>query len=101
MLIVPMAAPAPVPIFSWFDYVTVDAQRRRVYAAHAGSEALLIVNADSGLVLGQVDVGPVHGVAVDPVTGHVFTGNGGARTVSEVDPVAMKVLSSADVDGIV
>jgi DNA-binding beta-propeller fold protein YncE len=90
-----------VPIISGFDYVTVDAQRRRVYAAHSGSQALLIVNADSGQVLGQVRVGPLHGVAVDPATGHVYTGDGDARTVSEIDPVAMKVLRSADVDGIV
>jgi len=101
MPIVPVAPPQPVPIISGFDYVTVDAERRRVYAAHGGSQALLIVNADSGAVIGQVRVGPLHGVAVDPATGHVFTGDGDARTVSEIDPVAMKVLNSADVDGIV
>ena len=100
MPIVPVAPPQPVPIISGFDYVTVDAERRRVYAAHSGSQALLIVTADSGEVLGQVRVGPLRGVAVDPVTGHVFTGDGDARTVSEVDPVAMKVLGSADVDGV-
>src|SRR5271165_276569 len=99
MFIAPVAPPAPVPIYSGFDYVTVDAQRRRVYAAHEGSQALLIVNADNGQVLGQVRVGPLHGVAVDPATGHVFTGNGTDRSVSEVDPVAMKVLDTADVDG--
>lgn len=101
MPLVPVAPPQPVPIYSGFDYVTVDAQRHRVYAAHEGSQALLIVNADNGNVLGQVRVGPLHGVAVDPVTGHVFTGDGEHRTVSEVDPVAMKVLGSADVDGLV
>ena len=42
--------PQPVPVFSGFDYVTIDAQRRRVYAAHGGSKALLIVDADSGKV---------------------------------------------------
>jgi DNA-binding beta-propeller fold protein YncE len=101
MLITPVAPPAPVPIFSGFDYVTVDAQRRRVYAAHEGSQALLIVNADTSQVLGQVRIGPVHGVAVDPVTGHVFTGNGDARSISEVDPVGMKELRSVDVDGLI
>jgi DNA-binding beta-propeller fold protein YncE len=99
MFFAAVAPPAPVPVYSGFDYVTVDAQRRRVYAAHTGSRALLIVNADSGEVLGQVRVGPMHGVAVDPATGHVFTGDGEARTVSEVDPVTMKVVASADVDG--
>ena len=63
-----VAPPQPVPIYSGFDYLTVDAQRRRVYAAHTESNALLIVDADSGNVLGQVKVGNLHGVAVDPAS---------------------------------
>jgi DNA-binding beta-propeller fold protein YncE len=100
MHLVPATPPAHVQIFSGFDYVTTDAARRRVYAAHTGSDALLIVNADSGAVISQVDVGgPMHGVAVDPATGRVFTGDGLARSVSEVDPVSGNVLGSADVQG--
>jgi hypothetical protein len=97
-MLTPAAPPQAVPVFSGFDYVTVDAQRRRVYAAHGGSQRLLIVDADSGKVVGQVRVGPVHGVAVDPANGHVFTG-GGDGAVSEVDPVALKVVNKADVGG--
>ena len=97
-VLIPATPPQAVPVYSGFDYVTVDAQRRRVYAAHAGSQRLLIVDADSGKVLGQVRVGAVHGVAFDPVTGHVFTG-GGDNLVSEVDPVALKVLNHVDVGG--
>lgn len=100
MHLVPVTPPAHVQVFSGFDYVTTDAARHRVYAAHTGSDALLIVNSDSGAVLNQVDVGgPVHGVAVDPSTGHVFTGDGLARSVSEVDPVAGTVSGSVDVPG--
>jgi len=44
-------------------------------------------------------VGPMHGVAVDPQTGHVYTGNGLARSISEVDPVSLNVLRTANVDG--
>jgi hypothetical protein len=91
--------PQPVAIYGGFDYMTIDPVRRRVYAAHTGSRALLVVDADTGKVIGQVRVGPLHGVAVDPVTGHVFTGDGDARTISEVDPVAMKVVRTVDVDG--
>jgi DNA-binding beta-propeller fold protein YncE len=94
-----VAPPEPVPIFSGFDYVTVDSVRRRVYAAHTASQTLLVVDADSGKVLGQVRVGPMHGVAVDPATGHVFTGNGTDRSVSEIDPETLKVLRTADVPG--
>jgi DNA-binding beta-propeller fold protein YncE len=96
---VPSLPPQQVPVFGGFDYMTVDATRRRVYAAHTGSRALLIVDADSGKVVGQVRVGPMHGVAVDPETGHVFTGNGEDDSVSEVDPVALKVLRTVDVGG--
>jgi len=99
MPIVPFAPPQTVPIFSGFDYVTVDAARRRVYAAHTGSQALLVVDADTGKVVTQVRVGPLHGVAVEPKSGHVFTGDGDARTVSEVDPVASSVVRSVDVPG--
>ena len=93
-VLTPAAPPQAVPVYSGFDYVTVDAQRRRVYAAHSGSRALLIVDADSGTVVGQVRVGETHGVAVDPVSGHVFVGDD--EQVSEIDPVALKVLNHVD-----
>jgi len=99
MPFVPFAPPEPVPIYSGFDYVTVDALRRRVYAAHTASQALTIVDADTGKVTGQVRVGPVHGVAVDPVTGHVYTGNGADDSISEIDPVAKTVLRTTPVAG--
>jgi glutamine cyclotransferase len=99
MPIVPVAPPQHVPVYSGFDYVTVDAAHRRVYAAHTGSRALLVVDADTGAIVGQVRVGPMHGVAYDPETGHVFTGNGDDKTVSESDPQTLKVLRSVDVDG--
>src|SRR5271166_4252344 len=100
MPLLPAAPPQPVPVFSGFDYVTADAQRRRIYAAHGGSSALLIVDADGGTIVGQVRVGPLHGVAVNPADGHVFTANGLARSVSEVDPVTLKVVRSVDLPAI-
>ena len=89
--------PHQVRIISHFDYVAVDAQRRRLYAAHTGSEALLVVNADTGAVIGQVETGAVHGIAVNSATGHVYTGDGETGTVSEVDPKAMTVVNSVDI----
>jgi YVTN family beta-propeller protein len=91
--------PHTVPVVGRFDYVTTDPARGRVYAAHTGSEALLIVNAKTGQVLGQVQVGPIHGVAVDPADGSVYTGNGTDQTVAKVDPVAKKVIASVNVPG--
>jgi DNA-binding beta-propeller fold protein YncE len=97
--IAPAAPPIAIRAYGGFDYVTVDAKRRRVYAAHTSSKRLLVLDADTGKVLGQVDVGPMHGVAVDPVTGDVFTGDGTDDKVSKVDPVAMKVIAEASVPG--
>jgi DNA-binding beta-propeller fold protein YncE len=99
MSLVPALPPEAVPIISGFDYVTVDSARKRVYAAHTGSQALLIADAETGAVIGQIRVGPLHGVAVDPASGHVYTGDGDGRTVSESDPVSKTVLRSVDVDG--
>lgn len=97
-----VAAPAQhVPVFSGFDYVAVDETRHRVVAAHTRSNRLLIVDATSGTVAAQVDVGPLHGVAFDPSTGNVFTGNGTDNTLSVVDSVSHKVLASVSVPGAV
>jgi DNA-binding beta-propeller fold protein YncE len=93
------APPQRVPVFSGFDYVTVDEARHRAYAAHTRSDRLVIVDAASGKVLAQVDVGPMHGVAVDPNTGVVFTGDGTDRAISKVDPATAKVVGSVDVPG--
>jgi hypothetical protein len=98
-MLLPISPPQHVPVFSGFDYVTVDAQRRRVYAAHSGSHALLVVDADSGKVVGQVRVGPMAGSTVNPANGHVYTGNGDGASVSEVDPVSLTILRSVDTSG--
>jgi DNA-binding beta-propeller fold protein YncE len=99
MPIVPVTQAQPVNPGGGFDYVTVDSTRRKVYAAHGGGGGLLVADADTGNVLGIVPVGDMAGSAVDPATGHVFTGNGDSKSVSEVDPVAMTVLRTVIVDG--
>ena len=93
------APPQRVQVFSGFDYVTVDEARHRAYAAHSASQRLLIVDTTSGKVAGQVDVGPMHGVAVEPSTGMVFTGNGTDQSLSKVNPVTMKVVANVTVPG--
>jgi DNA-binding beta-propeller fold protein YncE len=99
MPLIPMAPPATVPLSGGFDYVTVDAVHRRVYAAHTGASTLLIVDADTGAVLHQIRVGPMHGVAYNAAGTKVYTGDGDAKTVSESDPATFRVLRTAAVDG--
>jgi len=97
--IVPAMPPQTLTTKGGFDYVTVDAVRRRVYATHGGAGNLLIVDADTGKVVGEVHVGRAAGVAVDAATGHVYTGDGDDKAVSEVDPVTLKELRRVAVDG--
>lgn len=100
--IVPYTHPRPVPNVlhgRGFDYITVDAKRRRVYAAHGGNQALVVADADTGDVLGQVRVGHVAGVAVNEATGDVYTGDGRNEAVSEIDPKTMKEVHRVSVQG--
>ncbi len=99
MSLVPMTPPMPVPLTGGFDYVTVDAAHRRVYAAHTGAATLLIVDADTGAIVRQIKVGPMHGVAYSADGTKVYTGNGDSKTVSESDPKTFAVLRTASVAG--
>jgi hypothetical protein len=101
VLILPFAPAQPVTTSGGhgFDYITVDAARRRAYAAHPGNSSLLIVNADTGKVLGQVRVGDMAGVAVNEATGDVYTGDGDSEAISEVNPVTMKEVHRVSLPG--
>jgi outer membrane protein assembly factor BamB len=101
MPIVPFTPPVSVTPAGGFDYVTVDAVNRRVYAAHGGASTLLVVDADTGKVIGQVKVGAMAGLAIDPASGHVFTGDGDDKALSEVDPVSLTEVHRVAVDGLV
>ncbi len=101
MPLLPIAPPQTVAGSGGFDYVTVDAVHRRVYAAHGGAASLLIVNADSGAILAQVHVGPMAGSAPNLQTGNVYTGDGRADAVSEVDPAALREVRRVSVAGAV
>ena len=99
MPIVPATVAQPVNPGGGFDYVAVDGARRRVYAAHGGAGGLLIADADTGNVIGIVSVGDMAGVAVNPANGHIFTGNGDNRSVSEVDPETQQILRTVPTSG--
>jgi hypothetical protein len=97
MPLAPALPPHQVQIISHWDFMAIDAERRRVYGAHTGSHTLAVVNADTGAVLGQVETGEVQGVAVNHANGHVYTGDGESGSVSEVDPKTMRVVNSVDI----
>jgi DNA-binding beta-propeller fold protein YncE len=91
MPFVPVGVPEPLRIAGPFAALTIDAVRRRVFAA--GVRTLAIVDADTGKLVATIRLGGVLSLAVEPLGGHVFAGTGDGR-ISEVDPDRKVVVRS-------
>jgi len=77
---------------SW-DYLTVDAEARRLYVPR--STRVLVLDADSGAKVGEIaDTAGVHGVALAPESGKGFTSNGRADTVTVFDLKTLAVVKT-------
>jgi DNA-binding beta-propeller fold protein YncE len=67
-----------------WDYLTVDADARRVYISRATH--VIVLDADSGKQVGDItDTPGVHGIALAPELGRGFVSNGQEGTVSIFD----------------
>jgi DNA-binding beta-propeller fold protein YncE len=74
-----------------FDYLTVDADARRLYVSHGTQVEVLDI--DSGVIAGQIPNTPgVHGIAVAPELGRGFVSNGHASTVTMFDLKTLKTI---------
>jgi YVTN family beta-propeller protein len=94
--LVPVAPAVRMPVAGGFGAVAIDAPRRRVYAAHAND--LIVIDADTRTLLATIPAGSPRGVAVDPLSGNVFTGSADG-TIAERDPRHGTVVRSLQVDG--
>src|SRR5215471_7980349 len=84
----------PVPGSGSWDYVTVDADGRRVYLSHGTQVDVL--DADSGELKGTIpDTPGVHGIAIASDVGKGFTSNGRAATATIFDLKTLKTVGSA------
>jgi uncharacterized protein DUF5074 len=82
----------------YYDYITVDAEARRVYVSH-GSE-VVILNADDYTVTGKIEgLTRCHGVAVAKDLGKGFITDGDGRPDSTVQEVVIFDLKSLKVTG--
>ena len=64
-----------------WDYLQVDSAARRLYVSR--STHVNVVDLDTGTVVGDIpNTSGVHGIALDPKSGHGFTSNGRANTVT-------------------
>src|SRR5580704_11927584 len=82
----------------YYDYITVDAEARRVYVSH-GTE-VVILNADDYTVTGKIEgLTRCHGVAVAKDLGKGFITDGDGRPDSTVQEVVIFDLKSLKVTG--
>jgi DNA-binding beta-propeller fold protein YncE len=81
----------------YFDYITVDADARRVYISH-GTE-IKVINADTGELIGNIiGLQQDHGVAVASEFGRGFISDGAQGKVIIFDLQTLKVVGEAKAD---
>ena len=71
-----------------WDYLTWDADGNRLFIAHAMQ--FLVINTDNGQQLGTIPANGAHGVAIATASGHGFSTNGRAGTVTAFDLKTLK-----------
>src|ERR1700736_3639275 len=82
----------------YYDYITIDADARRVYVSH-GTE-VVVLNADDDSVVGRVSgLTRSHGIAVVPEMGKGFVTDGDSHTGPEVQKVVVFDLKTLKVTG--
>jgi DNA-binding beta-propeller fold protein YncE len=96
--IFPVGVPQPLAIRGPFAAVTVDAARRRVFAA--GARSVVMLDADTGKLLATVRLGGASSVAIEPLGGHLFVGTHAGK-ISEIDPDRKTIVRSLDAGGAV
>jgi len=82
----------------YYDYITVDADARRVYVSH-GAE-VVVLNADDYSVVGRIGgLIRCHGIALVQELGKGFVTDGDARTAADVQKVVVFDLKTLKVTG--
>src|SRR6202165_2771530 len=82
----------------YYDYITIDADARRVYVSH-GTE-VVVLTADDDSVVGRVSgLTRSHGIAVVPELGKGFVTDGDSHTAADVQKVVVFDLKTLKVTG--
>lgn len=88
-------AEIPIGGAGTWDYVAVDSAGKRLYVSH-GTEVVVIDTATNAVVGRIADTPGVHGIAVVPALGRVFTSNGRENKVSIVDAKTLQTISKVE-----
>ncbi|OYD60921.1 YncE family protein [Rhodococcus sp. OK302] len=89
-----------IPNLSQAHGVLVVPELRRVYVTATGENRLVILDEDSGAVIGQAATGDYpDGIGYDPTRGAVWTTNESGGTETVIDAVTAQVRGSVDLGG--
>jgi YVTN family beta-propeller protein len=78
-----------------FDYLSVDPDGRRLYVSH-GTKAV-VIDIDNDAIVGEIaDTPGIHGIAIAPEIGRVFTSNGREARAGIVDIKTLQTLSKVE-----
>ena len=103
----PTPAPSTASIFSVerdlllpgstsrFDYQSLDSTNRRLWIAHLGDSAVVVVDLATGKVSEITDVGGVHGVLAVPSRGVVYATATSTSEIVAIDPTTLSITQRA------
>ena len=78
-----------------FDYLNVDSSTKRLYVSH-GTEAV-VIDTTTNKIIGRIaDTPGIHGIAIAPDLGRVFTSNGADNKVSIVNAKDFSTIMKVD-----
>ncbi|WP_373063552.1 YncE family protein [Gemmatimonas sp.] len=88
----------PIGADGGWDYLTIDAEARRLYVSHA--TRMVVVDIDHDTVVGELrDTPGIHGVALAPALGRGYASNGRDSSVTIFDLEKLSVLGRVKVTG--
>jgi DNA-binding beta-propeller fold protein YncE len=78
-----------------WDYLSIDAQARKLYVTHA--DKIVVVDLTQDKVVGEIpDTPGVHGFTIAPELGRGFSSNGTESSVSVIDLKALKTIAKVE-----
>ena len=83
-----------------WDYITVDSDNRKLYIPRTNADRTDVYDVDTLQKVGEIDdTNGVHGVAIDPESGHGFTSNRSDPSVTMFDLKTQAVIKKIPVTG--
>jgi len=79
----------------FFDYMLVDAERRRLIVSHTGSQSVAFIDVASGKLQRQLYIGTTHGIAIDAHDERYYIGTSGAtHIIAVVDRRTLRLVAT-------